>query len=101
GNGGAFDIVATGAFTYVPAAGFSGTDTFTYQVTDSVASVTGTINITVGPVVWYVRDVVDASNPAGGDGRSTNAFETLSAAQSASANNHYIFVFEGNTATTP
>ena len=98
---GTFSITSNGAFTYVPAAGFTGTATYTYDVTDSVSSVTGTINITVGPVIWYVRDVVDANNPAGGDGRSTDAFETLAGAQTASGIGHYIFVFAGNTAATP
>jgi VCBS repeat-containing protein len=100
-NSGSFTVNANGSFTYVPAAGFTGTDSFTYQVTDSQAAVTGTVNVTVSSVVWYVRDVTDANNPAGGDGRSTNAFETLVGAQGPSGNNHFIFVFEGNTATTP
>ncbi len=100
-NGGRFTIDTDGSFTYVPPVGFAGTDSFTYEVTDALASVIGTVNVTVSSVVWYVRDVVDANNPAGGDGRSTNAFETLAAAQTASGDNHYVFVFEGNTATTP
>ncbi len=100
-NGGSFDIAASGAFTYVPAVGFSGTDSFTYQVTDSVTAVTGTINISVSPVIWYVHDVTGPNNPAGGDGRSTDAFETVAAAQAASGNGHTIFIFAGNTATTP
>jgi VCBS repeat-containing protein len=100
-NGGSFTVFANGSFTYVPPAGFTGTDSFPYQVTDSVTPANGTVNVTVSSVVWYVRDVTDANNPAGGDGRSTNAFETLAGAQGASGNNHYIFVFEGNTATTP
>jgi VCBS repeat-containing protein len=100
-NGGSFDIAANGAFTYVPGLGFSGTDSFTYQVTDSVTPVTGTVNVTVSPVVWYVHDVTGPNNPAGGDGRSTDAFETLTAAQAASGTGHTIFVFAGDTATTP
>ena len=41
-----------GSFTYPPAAGFSGTDTFTYLAQDSVtnvASAPGAVSITVGP----------------------------------------------------
>jgi hypothetical protein len=100
-NGGTFAIDTDGSFTYVPPLNFTGTDSFTYQVTDSVTPISGTINITVSSIIWYVRDVTDANNPPGGDGRSTNAFETLAAAQGASGNSHFIFVFNGNTATTP
>lgn len=100
-NGGSFTIDTDGSFTYVPPVGFAGTDSFTYQVTDSVVAALGTVNVTVSSVVWYVRDVTDANNPPGGDGRSTNAFETLAAAQAPSGTNHFIFVFDGNTSTTP
>ena len=61
----------------------------------------GTINVTVSSVIWYVRDIVDANNAAGGDGRSTDAFETLTAAQAASGIGHFIFVFTGNTVAVP
>jgi hypothetical protein len=100
-NGGSFDVDPDGSFTYVPPPNFTGTDSFTYQVSDGADATMGTVNVTVTNVVWYVRDVVDANNAAGGDGRSTNAFETLADAQTASGNGHYIYVFEGNTATTP
>jgi hypothetical protein len=100
-NGGTFAIDADGSFTYVPPLDFTGTDSFPYQVTDTLAASTGTVNVSVSSVVWYVRDVIDANNPAGGDGRSTNAFETLAPAQAASLNGHFIFVFAGSTATTP
>jgi Bacterial Ig-like domain/Bacterial Ig domain/FG-GAP-like repeat len=101
-NGGTVALVANGSFTYVPAAGFTGVDTFNFQVTDSVIPVTGTINITVSNMVWYVNNQTGANNPAAGsDGRSTNAFETLAAAGTASAANDIIFVFNGDSATTP
>jgi hypothetical protein len=101
-NGGSFSIAADGSFTYVPPAGFTGTDSFTYQITDSQTPTTGTINISVSQVVWYVRDVVDANNPSGGNGTSANAFDTLAQFNAATTNaNEIIFVFAGNTATTP
>jgi VCBS repeat-containing protein len=104
-NGGSFSITTTGSFTYVPPVGFTGTDSFTYAVTDNgtpAATVTGTINITVGQRVWYIRDVIDANNAAGGDGRSSNAFDSIAAFNAATTNDgDIIFVFEGNTGTTP
>ena len=89
-------------FTYVPPAGFAGTDSFTFQVTDSNTPTpgiaVGTASITVGPTIWYVSNLIDANNPAGGDGRSTNAFDKLAGAQAASGNGDIIFVFRGASA---
>jgi hypothetical protein len=42
---------ANGAVTYTPAAGFTGTDTFTYGATNDAGSVTTTVTVTVKPVV--------------------------------------------------
>ena len=104
-NGGSFSITINGTFTYIPPVGFTGTDSFTYLVTDNgapAATVTGTINITVGQRVWYIRDVIDANNAAGGDGRSSNAFDSIAAFNAATTNDgDIIFIFEGNTGTTP
>jgi hypothetical protein len=104
-NGGNFVLNADGTFTYESAAGFTGTDVINFQLTDNgapAAFASGTITITVNETVWYVRDVVDADNPAAGDtGRSTNAFEVLGDAGVAATPNDYIFVFAGNTAVTP
>lgn len=104
-EGGTFTLHADGGFTYVPPPGYTGTDSFTYTVTDGhptvPGTVTGTVQVVVSEMVWYVRDVVDADNPAGGDGRSTDAFESLAAVQAAAGEGHTIFVFAGNTATTP
>jgi len=105
-NGGDFSIDAGGAFTYVPAPNFVGTDSFTYTVTDgntpTPGTVVGTINIAVGPRVWYIDNETSVNNPAAGsDGRSNNAFETLAAAQAASGNGDILFVFNGLSATTP
>ena len=38
-----------GSFTYVPNAGFTGTETFTYIENDGTTSSTGTVTITVVP----------------------------------------------------
>ena len=98
-NGGSYSIAANGAFTYVPAAGFSGVDTFTFQVTDgntpTPGIAVGTASITVGPTIWYVDNLIDANNGAGGDGRSTNAFDNLAGAQASSVNGDIIFVYRG------
>jgi hypothetical protein len=101
-NGGSYDIDTTGAFTYVPPVGFTGPDSFTYQITDSVVTGSGTVNVNVSSRVWFIRDLVDANNPAGGDGRSSNAFDTIAAFNAALTNdNDIIFVLRGTTGTTP
>ena len=90
---------STGAFTYRPKAGFTGTDTFHYTVTDTQGmSATGTITINVANMVWYVR------NNAGGahDGRSGSPFSSLASAESAtgSAPGDFIYVYKGDGTTT-
>jgi hypothetical protein len=74
---------ADGNFTYDPPAGFTGSDTFTYTVTDNdpevPANQTDTATVTievVGPLVWYV-DIDAAAPPAGQGGRSHSPFNSL------------------------
>ena len=78
-NGGTVTMQADGDFTYKPAVGFTGSDSFTYQVSDQnpgVAGIgTGTVTINVAtPKVWYVN----ADSATDGDGSSENPFNTLS-----------------------
>ena len=98
-----------GTFTYEPNPGFAGpTDSFTVNVSDGgvpagVSAVT--VTVAISEMVWYVHDVVAPTNPnnpaAGDDGRSTNAFEILQDAITAAGPDDYVFVFRGNTGTTP
>ncbi len=44
-------INPTGTITFTPDNGFSGTDTFTYTVSDGTALATGTVTVTVNPVL--------------------------------------------------
>jgi large repetitive protein len=103
-NSGNYSIASDGSFTYVPPAGFAGIDSFTFQVTDgnlpTPGIAVGTVNVTVGPTVWYVSNLNDANNPVGGDGRSSDAFDSLAGAQAASVAGDIIFVFRGNTGAT-
>jgi VCBS repeat-containing protein len=90
-----------GTFTYLPNPGFSGTDSFTYTITDSddpanPKSATATATITVGPVVWYV----DNSKSGAGNGEAGTPFNTLAAANSAAGANSIIFLYQGNATYT-
>jgi large repetitive protein len=104
-DGATIHVEATGAFSYTPGPGDT-TGSFTYTVTDTpaqgtAASVTATVTFTIAEMVWYVNNQVGPNNPAGGDGRSIDPFETLTAAETASGVNHIIFVFNGDSQTTP
>jgi len=48
-SSGSADITPGGIITYTPANGYSGTETFTVQVSDSVSSTTRTITVTIVP----------------------------------------------------
>jgi chitinase len=67
---GTLDLAPDGSFTYTPAAGFSGTDTFTYRASDgSVTSAPATVRLTVQPgqppAGWSVSDAPAVSEPHG------------------------------------
>ena len=104
-NGGTVSVNGDGTFTYLPPVGFSGVDTFTYTLRDDGTDSTpgngddltggGTVTINVLSMIWYVKN--DAT--AGGLGRSSDPFDTLVEAQTASAINHTIYVFTGNGTT--
>jgi VCBS repeat-containing protein len=87
-----------GSFTYLPAAGFTGTDTFQYTITcgTSAKTATATVTITVGTLVWYVDD----SKSAAGNGESSSPFNTLAAANSAAGANSIVFLYQGNATYT-
>ena len=90
---------ASGAFTYRPKAGFTGTDSFHYTVTDTHGkSATGTITINVSNMVWYVQNNASGAH----DGRSGSPFNTLASAESAagSAAGDIIYVFKGDGTNT-
>jgi hypothetical protein len=104
-NGGNVVLNADGTFTYESAAGFTGTDTFSFTVTDNGApagTVVGTVSITVSETVWFVHDVTGADNPVPSDtGRSTNAFEDLEDVAAVLTDNDFIFVFRGTSNAAP
>ena len=86
-------INTNGSFTYVPPPGATVSDTFTFRVTDTdTLFADGTVTVDLTGQVWYVRN----NAAAGGLGRSTDPFDTLSEAETASLANDIIFVFAGS-----
>ncbi|MDP1850469.1 MAG: Ig-like domain-containing protein, partial [Solirubrobacteraceae bacterium] len=97
---------ADGQFTYDPKPGFTGSDTFTYTVSDNSAvapanqTATGTVTVWVsGPLVWYVDG--DAPAPAAGRAGTSHApANTLSALNTGGSldgldgSGDYIFVYD-------
>ncbi|MEM7049395.1 MAG: IPTL-CTERM sorting domain-containing protein [Acidobacteriota bacterium] len=89
-------VNSDGTFTYLPPAGATGMDSFTYDVTDGSTAVTGTVDITFVGRVWYVEN--DAA--AGGLGRSSDPFDTLAEAETAHGANDMICVRTGDGSST-
>jgi hypothetical protein len=89
-------VNSDGTFRYLPPAGFTGNDTFTYVANDGQGhNSNGTVTIHVIKRVLYV------SNSAGGStGRVDSPFSTLAAAQAAATTNDTVYVFVGNGNTT-
>ncbi len=90
-SGSTLTVAADGSFTYLPGLGGTGTEIFTYLITDSdlLDSVTtGTITFTVTGRVWYLV------NGGSGDGRSTTPSGSPSAmSTSANAPTDVIYVY--------
>jgi hypothetical protein len=89
-------VNANGTFTYLPPAGFTGDDTFTYTLSDDHAhTVTATVTVHVTKRVLYVKN-----DGGGSTGRVDSPYATLAAAQAASANNDTVYVFTGDGTTS-
>ncbi len=92
-NGGSVSMNSAGTFTYQPPVGFTGNDTFTFQVSDGFTTSSGTATIAVANRVWYVNDN-DGTN---GNGTSTSPFNTLASVHGASGSGDYIFLYGSST----
>jgi len=98
-NGTVVMTVATGNFTYLPAVGFTGGDSFSYKIQDAGLdgipgnaddlSDTATVAITISGKVWYV----DGTAGTNGNGRSNSPFNNLTAVSTASATGDTICLY--------
>ncbi|HYR07128.1 MAG TPA: Ig-like domain-containing protein, partial [Longimicrobium sp.] len=90
-EGGTARISANGSFTYLSFPGFTGKDTIPYAVTDGVVTDSGVAIVNVGQRYWYVQPGAAGS----GDGTDAAPFNTLAAADAASAGTEPILVRGG------
>ncbi|MVN86389.1 VcbS [Deinococcus sp. HMF7620] len=99
-RGGSVTLDAGGDFTFVSKAGDGApavTDQLVYRVADNqgCSSTDTTADVNVSGRVWFVNNT-----GAAGDGRQTTPFNTLLAAQNASAAGDYLYVAQGNGTTS-
>jgi hypothetical protein len=102
GDGSILSLNANGTFSFVPGPGAT-SGSFQYVVTDmpsagAPASATGTVNITVNEMIWYVN----GSAPSGGNGTSIAPFDSFASLNGplgvgdVDAPGAYIFVHTSN-----
>ena len=73
-TGGTIAMNADGGFTFTPTAGYTGSTSFQYTVSDGNGGTsTATASLTVEGLVWYI----DSSAAAGGDGSYLNPFNSF------------------------
>lgn len=96
-NGGTVVVNADGSYTYDPPAGYEGSDTFTYTLTNGAGSDTATVTATISGMIWFIDN--NAASP--GNGRLSSPFNTLAAFQAVNdgvgnhpAANENIFLYE-------
>ncbi len=108
-NSGSTDITPGGTITYTPTGGYSGSDSFTVQVSDGTASATRTINVTVTPAPSSDATLKAASTvkgqavtglgtPNAALGSETAGTVTITAAKAADTSNggSFITLFDRN-----
>jgi methionine-rich copper-binding protein CopC len=86
-RGGTVSVAADGRFSYNPPAGYEGTDSFNYTVSNAAGSDVGTVVITITGMIWFVNNSAGACTTINGScGRLTNPLSTLAAFETANGN---------------
>jgi uncharacterized repeat protein (TIGR01451 family) len=84
---------STGTFSYTPAPGYRGNDSFTYTISNELGSATATVNLSVVTPVWFLN-----TNAAAGNGTLAAPFNSVSALDSAATQaGDRIFIYESAT----
>ncbi|HKS28614.1 MAG TPA: Ig-like domain-containing protein, partial [Pyrinomonadaceae bacterium] len=78
-NGGNVTMnTTTGTFTYDPPRGYTGTDSFTYTISNGFSNDTATVVLTITDMVWFVNNSA-AACAAASCGRLTSPYNSLAA----------------------
>ena len=100
-GGGTISIAVDGSFTYAPAPGYVGDDTYVYTLTNLAGSSNGTITISVAGITWFINNNYSGTVA---DGRLATPFKSINDFQTVNdgvglhpANGHFIFVYESAT----
>jgi len=90
---GTVNVETNGAFTYDPSPGYTGPDSFGYTVSDGMLTDTGTVNLTVSNMIWFIDNTA-----GGGDGRLMSPYNNLAGftGGASDAAGDVIYVDEGN-----
>jgi hypothetical protein len=75
-QGGVVNVASNGSFTYSPPAGYTGPDSFTYELSDGAlpAAAPATVNLTIANKIWFIDN-----SAAAGDGALATPFNTIAA----------------------
>ncbi len=99
-QGGSVIVTNNGGFTFLPAVGFQGIDTFTYTISDGRGGTnSATVTLAISNMVWYVNN----SLAVNGDGRQTSPFNSITPLNGAGGvgdpdgTNDYIYLFTGSS----
>jgi len=93
---GTLTLNANGTFTYLPDAGYAGTDGFSYTASDgSSTSSAATVTLTVSGHMWWV----DGASSGAHDGRQATPFLTLTDAEAVASTGDTILVAGSGSST--
>ena len=102
-NGGSYTINSDGSFSYEPAAGFTGADTFSYSITNGNGTDTASVTVNVSGKIWFVNNNAGACS-SNCDGRLSHPYTSLEAFRLVNngVTNHpgisdTIFIYESST----
>ena len=80
--GGIVVVAADGKFSYIPAAGYEGADSFTYTISNaSGTSNSATVSLIVSGMIWFINSAAGA-----GDGRLATPFNSVASFQAINDN---------------
>ena len=99
-GGGTVTVNPDGSFTYEPPAGFTGSDSFTYTLTDAQGEMdTATVTVTVGPnTIWFIDNAAVGSANTGTQADPFTSIAAFDAAQGSPGGpdvGDYVYLREG------